>query len=127
MAGGRSSAGAAQRERDPADVAFFCLSLRRRSALAPGRGRTNTAMQDVTVGASWANMNIGSSQWVPKAPLKAVYGSIGLSREMRRRRIGRLPGRWEDALVAAWGPDWANGALDLGAIIDVVVNSTVLG
>lgn len=43
---------------------------------------------------------------------------VGLARGMRRRRIGRPPGRWEAALAAAPGQDWADRVRDPKAVVD---------
>lgn len=46
---------------------------------------------------------------------------------MQRGRIGRHLGLWKDALLDAWGPDWADRSPAPRAITDVVADGTVIG
>lgn len=74
--------------------------------------------------ASWSEVD---TRCVPRAlhllpprcheQTRELYGRLRLARDMRRRHSGRPPGRWEDALVAAWGQGWADERQDHGAIV----------
>lgn len=59
--------------------------------------------------------------------MRELCGKEGLACDMRRRRIGRLAGRWEDALVAAWCQNCDDKGRGPNAVVDVVANRTVVG
>lgn len=54
-----------------------------------------------------------------------VYERRSLGNATRRRRTGRPPGCWEDALVAARGTDAADKCRNLGALLHVVASGVV--